>query len=739
MVTKNELSIGEKLLAAGVIDKHALEQAIAEHEKTNIPLVQCITKLKLAKEDQMLNVLSQQFNIPLVKLRDVAIDKALIKKIPVRFVAHYKFMPVSLTAKSDGANYLAIAVASPLNIRTIDELRLQMGYEIETMLTPSDELMTAMKKHYGLAADTMEKIMATTTKEELALTAEAVEKVEDIEQLAENASVIKLVNQILFEAHKSRATDIHLEPYRGKMRLRYRIDGILYDINVPPSIKNFYLPILSRIKIMSNLNIVERRLPQDGRAVVKTEKETLDLRVSIIPTPYGESAVIRVLPTKMLYNLADLGLTPEELATLQFLLDKPHGIIFVTGPTGSGKTTTLYASLHKLNTAEMKILTIEDPIEYEMEGITQIQVMPEIDLTFARALRSMLRHDPDIMMVGEVRDFETAEITIRIALTGHLIFSTLHTNDAAGGVTRLIDMGVEPYLIASSVEAFIAQRLVRVICPECKEKDTLIPKAIIDQIRKELGSDVAPYKGKGCDDCNFTGYQGRTAIYEIMLIDESIRKLVLKKVSADEIKKAAILNKMQTLRSAGWKKVRAGITTVEEVLRVTPADPPEVVAAVESVVERRPVSSGPAVAKPVAAAPVVSRAEPITPETSKAGRIYERLSVRVPVEYAVYKTSLVSGESIAPRFVKSVAHDISATGVQWIVSEGILPGTIVKLKIYPPQLPKIECMVRVVRIEEAKEQTKPGETPKYYIGSYYLDIESSDKSKLDEFVQTQNK
>ncbi|MFH1228429.1 MAG: ATPase, T2SS/T4P/T4SS family [Planctomycetota bacterium] len=720
MVAKSEISIGEKLVSAGIINKAALDKAMNEHEKNSVPLVQCLAKLKLAKEDKMLDVLSKELRLPLVKLRDLTVDKALIQKIPVRFVAHYKFMPVKLTLKPDGLNYLSIAVASPLSIMTLDELRLQLGYEIEIMLTVSDELMGAMKKYYGLAADTMEKIMSTAGKDEMMIPTDmSLEKVEDIEKLAEDASIMKLVNQILLEAHRSRATDIHLEPYRGKIRLRYRIDGILYNINVPTAIKSFYLSILSRIKIMSNLNIVERRLPQDGRAVVKTEKETLDMRISIIPTPYGESAVIRLLPTKMLYNLSDLGLTPEELSILQVLLDKPHGIIFVTGPTGSGKTTTLYASLHKLNTPETKILTIEDPIEYEMEGITQIQVMPEIDLTFARALRSMLRHDPDVMMVGEVRDFETAEITIRIALTGHLIFSTIHTNDAAGGVTRLIDMGVEPYLIASSVEAFIAQRLVRVICPECKEDDNLASREMINQMKKELGMDnITPYRGKGCEECNFTGYQGRTAIYEIMLIDEQVRKLVLAKSSSDEIKKTAIRSKMKTLRMAGWEKVRAGITTVEEVLRVTPADPPEII---------------------VAASLDSNKAEALEmplSEISKGARLYNRLSARVPMEFALHKTSLTAEEESFPKYIKTVAQDISPTGIQWIASEAILPGSIVKLKIYPPNLPMIECLVRVVRIEESKEAAKPGSQSKYNIGSYYLDIESSAKTKLMELTES---
>ncbi|MDP3789082.1 MAG: ATPase, T2SS/T4P/T4SS family, partial [Candidatus Omnitrophota bacterium] len=358
-----------------------------------------------------------------------------------------------------------------------------------------------------------------------------------------------------------------------ELMVRYRIDGVLHETKVPQAIKNFQSAIISRIKIMANLNIAERRLPQDGRMRIKVASDELDLRVSMLPTPYGESVDIRLLGTNLHFELENLGLLGRDLEIMEKMIKKPHGIIFVTGPTGSGKTTTLYACLNKINSKEQKIITIEDPIEYRIKNVTQVQVHPRIGLTFAQGLRSMLRHDPDIMMVGEVRDFETAEITIRVALTGHLVFSTIHTNDAAGGVTRLIDMGIEPFLVASSVECFIAQRLVRVICPECK-KEVKPSKEVLRELGVSEIKDITKvkfYEGTGCDECKRTGYKGRTAIYEILVIDNDIRDLVMERKSADVIKKLAMEHGMRTLRQDGWEKIKMGITTPAEVMRVTEA------------------------------------------------------------------------------------------------------------------------------------------------------------------------
>lgn len=556
------MKLGKMLLDRKLITPQQLKLALKEQQKTGELLGTAVVKLGYLKEEQILPLLSEQLNIPFVKLQDTAIDPAAVKKLPAKFAWHYKIIPVKY---ADGC--LTIATFEPL--RSLSDVKMFLGYEVTPVLAAESEIIKAIEKYYGVGAETIERIIAKTPKEAIEEEA-ALEKVEDIEKLAGDASVVKLVNQIILEANQKRATDIHIESFRGKMNLRYRIDGLLYEANVPEDMVRLFPAIISRIKIMSKLNIVERRLPQDGRTVVKIGKDEFDLRISIIPTRYGEGVVVRILPTKMLFSLEKLGLGPEDLGILKTLITKPHGIIFVTGPTGSGKTTTLYACLNTVRSTKNKIITIEDPIEYELEGITQIQVMPEIGLTFAQALRSVLRHDPDIMMVGEVRDFETAELAIRIALTGHLIFSTVHTNDAAGGATRLLDIGIEPFLATSSVRAFIAQRLVRVICPQCKEKDEALDKEVKEQIMKETkASAIEFYRGKGCPGCNLTGYIGRTAIYEILVVTRAIKELMLERASADKIRQEAIKQGMKTLRLSGWKKVLKGVTTPDEVMRVT--------------------------------------------------------------------------------------------------------------------------------------------------------------------------
>ena len=474
--------------------------------------------------------------------------------MPLKVALHYHAIPVALRDST-----LTVAISNPQDVQALDDLQLalQRRYTIEPILAAHEEILRAIKAHYGVGAETVSQILidrpnAATTKgtDEDAL--------EDIEQLASEASVVKLVNQLILEAHSRRATDIHLEPYRGKVRLRYRVDGMLHAVDIPPALRQLYPAIVSRIKVLSNLDIVERRLPQDGRASVKIGDQKLDLRISAMPTPSGQSVVIRILPNQMLLDHHDLGFRVEDQKTLEMILQKPHGIIFVTGPTGSGKTTTLYACLKSINAEERKIITLEDPIEYELEGVTQVHVNPAIGLTFAKGLRGMLRHDPNVMMVGEVRDVETAELAIRIALTGHLVLSTLHTNDAAGGITRLMDMGIDPYLITSSVECVIGQRLVRLLCPSCKELATL-----------KRGDGEQWYRSRGCKQCHQTGYLGRTAIYEFFLMAQPIKELVLNKASADAIRRAAVELGMRSMREAGLEKVRAGLTTLDEILRVT--------------------------------------------------------------------------------------------------------------------------------------------------------------------------
>ncbi len=561
MGIKNSILIGEMLIDEKTITPEQLDMALKEQKKASKFICQVIVDLGFASEEKVFSVLSKQLNIPYIMIKDKKIDKSIIEKVPAKFVSHYKLMPIELKGKR-----LTVVVTDPLDVQTLDDIKLLLGFEIQPVLGGEKDILEMIKKYYGIGADTIERIMAEIPHtDELKLPAGATQ---DNEDLAEDASIIKFVNQILQQAYYDRATDIHIEPFENDLIVRYRIDGILYDAAIPPTIKYFESAIISRIKIMANLNIAERRLPQDGRINIKVGNDELDLRVSILPTPYGESVVIRLLSNKMLFSLKELGLLPSDLAILEEMIKKPHGIILVTGPTGSGKTTTLYACLSKINNKDLKILTIEDPIEYRLNGITQIQVHPKIGLSFAAGLRSMLRHDPDVMMVGEVRDLETAEITIRVSLTGHLVFSTLHTNDAAGATTRLLDMGIEPYLVASSVECIIAQRLVRLICPECKHPIT-DKKAVARLGAGNIPEDAVIYEGKGCDKCKFTGFHGRTAIYEFIVMSDEIRHLVLNHASADQIKKKAVEMGMVTLRQDGINKVLKGLTTVGEVMRVS--------------------------------------------------------------------------------------------------------------------------------------------------------------------------
>ena len=550
--------IGELLIQKGLITSQQLALALNESKKTGEIIGEILVRLNFVTQRQLLEVLAEQLGLPYYSsLKDISISSDVIKAVPAKFVWHYKFIPLKIKGKT-----LTIAVSDPLAVWPMEDLKLHLGYDVERVLTTEDEIMAAIRRYYGIGAETVEEILTQSS-----VVAEKgkikYEEIEDLEKSAQDASVIKLVNQILSEAISSRATDIHIEPYRDHVRVRYRIDGILYDMRVPEQIKYLQSAVVSRVKILSNLNVVEKRLPQDGRAIIKIGDKQVDLRISIIPSIYGENVVIRILPVHLLFNLEDLGFNPVDFKKMEELMLKPHGIVFLTGPTGSGKTTTLYACLSKLNKDAVKIITIEDPVEYELSGIMQIQVKPEIGLTFANALRSILRHDPDIMMVGEVRDLETAELAIRTALTGHLIFSTLHTNDAPSGATRLLDIGIEPYLVASSVNAFISQRLVRVVCPACKEE--MQDKELLPDVFKNMKI----YYGKGCENCKFIGYKERTAIYEILIVNEDIRELILHKASAYQIKKKAQGLGFRTLREAGIEKVKLGITTPEEVLRVT--------------------------------------------------------------------------------------------------------------------------------------------------------------------------
>ncbi|MBL7171003.1 MAG: Flp pilus assembly complex ATPase component TadA, partial [Candidatus Omnitrophica bacterium] len=558
MKKKQRLRLGESLIKEGLITQRHLEKGLNEQKKTGEYLGRTLVKLGLLSEKNLVAIFSKEWGIPSISLKNVSIDTEILSKVPAKFASHYNLIPISLEG-----DVLSVAVSDPFNLQAVDDLKLLLGNEINVFVAGEDDINEAITRYYGIGAETLEKIIDESG---------GMEKIkpeivtDNIEDMSEDASIIKFVNQLLLEAYHDKATDIHIEPYERDLRIRYRVDGILYETNIPPTIKHFQSAIISRIKILAGLNIAERRLPQDGRIKVRVGENELDLRVSILPTAYGESVNIRLLSTSMvLMGLEHLGLSEVNFKILQRMIEKPHGIILVTGPTGSGKTTSLYACLSRINNAKRKIITIEDPIEYMIRGISQIQVYPKIDLTFARGLRTMLRHDPDVMMVGEIRDFETAEITIRVSLTGHLVFSTLHTNDAAGAVTRLLDMGIEPYLIASSVECIIAQRLVRVICQECKEEVEVTPQVITDFLGVKPKGKTIIYEGKGCEKCKFRGYRGRTAIYEFLVMNDTIRDMVLKKEPANNIKKQAIAKGMKTLRQDGWEKIQKCITTIEEV------------------------------------------------------------------------------------------------------------------------------------------------------------------------------
>ena len=558
------LRIGDILLEQGLISQEDLDAALIEHQKKKEFLGKTLVRQGIISEEKLLMILAEQQGIAYINLKEKDISENTITHVPAKFAWHYKIMPVNLSG-----NMLTIAISNPFDVWPIDDLETNLGYHVEIVLATTSDILEAIRKYYGVGAETIEKILDNTLPEETKTEISGQEKIEDLQDSSdsEDASVVKLVNQIFHQAIHDQATDIHFEHFREELHLRFRIDGILYDTQVSDNIRYLYSAIVSRIKVMANLDIVERRIPQDGRAKVKIGESEYELRVSIIPTLHGENVVIRILPTLMLFSLKDLGMPEDKLAIMKKLLDKPHGIIFVTGPTGSGKTTTLYTCLSLLNTSERKIITIEDPVEYELKRVSQIQVNPKINLTFARALRSILRHDPDVIMVGEVRDVETAEITIQTALTGHLVFSTLHTNTAAGSITRLMDMGIDPFLISSSVEAFIAQRLVRRICSHCKEK--------ITEPGQNASDNETPttfFRGKGCRECNQTGYKGRAAIYEILQMGRDIRELILQKASSDVIERKAQELGMASLIQNGWDNVNAGITTPEEVRRVTMAE-----------------------------------------------------------------------------------------------------------------------------------------------------------------------
>lgn len=711
-------TLTQALLKAELLDEAALAAYAGEAQRLNKKLGVYLVQEGVLKAQDILTALAAFLRLETVNLKQVTVDKAVIERVPVKVASYYQFMPLSIEG-----NKLTVAVFEPLDIHGQDEIRANLGLVTKFVLAGPWDIEEALKKYYGLASDTIDQILTKETGKRSQYAQDQGGALEDIEGSSEDPSVTKLVNQIILEAFQKRATDIHIEPYRNKVRFRYRIDGVLIDANLPPEAKHFLMPILSRIKIMANISITERRKPHDGSAVVRVKDQALDLRVSTIPTLHGESMVIRLLPTTTtLLDLEKLGFNKDNARKFRELIGRPHGVIFVTGPTGSGKTTTLYACLHEINDPNRKIITIEDPIEYEMEGLTQIQVNPGVDFTFASGLRSILRHDPDILMVGEVRDKETADIAIRTALTGHLVFSSLHTNDAASAVTRLVDMGVEPYLVASSVQAFVAQRLVRVLCTHCREVDNEPLLEIRQDISQSLGfadlSEVKIYKSRGCDHCNGTGYYGRTAIYEILMVDEAIRSAVLDKARVEDIARIAVKGGMRTLRQDGWMNVIQGITSPAEVMNVTLKE--DALTALT-----RPVSGAMGLVHERATAPASADGGVVVESRSYPRRQCGLGIAGVVLERDPHKPNCFrpSGEEMS-----AITQDISASGLTFLTERPFLAGLILKLSIdIPDGKGTLECLGRVLRTSETGQGS-------YLTAVFYIDIDPAVRQRIMKLV-----
>ncbi len=552
----------------GLYVREKFEEWVHLAKTTHQPLDRVLSASGYLTEAQMLKAFGECLDLPVLdRLAECAVPKEFVDRVPVQFARHH-----NLIAIGEANGTVRVASCSPLETHPIDELSAMLDRIVEPVLASRAEITALINRAYQQKVDVVDEMLEQFDEEELAGLAKEVEGSQDLLDIANKAPIIKLVNMILFQALKMRASDVHIQPYEEKLQVRYRIDGILYDMMAPP--KKIQDAVLSRIKIMGRMDIAERRLPQDGGAGVKLGDGDVDIRISSVPTIYGERIVMRLLDkSARLYDLEELGLEGEDMDVFKRFVDASHGIVLVTGPTGSGKTTSLYAALKKINTIEYNVMTIEDPIEYHLPGISQIEVNTKKGLTFATGLRSIVRQDPDIIFVGEIRDIETATIAIQAALTGHLVFSTLHTNDAPGAITRLLDLGVEPYLVSSSVIGVIAQRLVRLICKQCKSE--------YDPSDRELAGvglamkDVPGGKlrrGKGCPYCLNSGYMDRTAIFEIFTVDDHVREQTMRRVGSTFIKQEAIKRGMRTLRMDGTRKVLAGRTTPEEVLRVTQMD-----------------------------------------------------------------------------------------------------------------------------------------------------------------------
>jgi type IV pilus assembly protein PilB len=570
--------LGEILIKEKVVTQEQLKQALEFQKSNGGRLGNALVKLNFLTDDEVTAVLSRQYGVPSINLAYFEVDPNVIKLIPMETATKYQILPLSRVGSS-----LTVAMVDPTNVFAMDDIKFMTGFNIEPVVASETAITDAIKKHYGTVEDIerkkeLEEIVSfidegQAESVELEEQDEASLNLAQLEKAAEEAPVIKLVNYILTDAVKRGASDIHMEPYEKEYRVRYRVDGMLQTMMNPPT--KLRDAIISRVKIMAKLDISEKRLPQDGRIMIKFKKDgkmkQLDFRVSVLPTLHGEKVVMRLLDKENLrLDMTKLGFEPESLAKFQKAIFKPYGMVLVTGPTGSGKTNTLYSSIAQLNKPDTNIITAEDPVEFQLPGINQVQMKEQIGLNFAAALRSFLRQDPNIILVGEIRDFETAEIAIKAALTGHLVLSTLHTNDAPSTISRLMNMGIEPFLVATSVHLIVAQRLGRRVCNDCKVEEDISPQVLIDAgFTPEEARTVKIYKGQGCANCSNRGYKGRVGLYEVLEITDELRELILVGASALEIKRKAIEQGMLTLRRSGLLKVAQGISTLEEVIRET--------------------------------------------------------------------------------------------------------------------------------------------------------------------------
>ncbi|MCH8285118.1 type II secretion system ATPase GspE [candidate division KSB1 bacterium] len=557
------LKIGDLLLTAGAIDEDQLKKGLQLQKQKGMQLGKALIQLGVTTQEKIMEALSEQLELPSISLNTYHIDTSVLANIDENFARTKKILPLFKLN-----NTLTIAMVDPLDVFTLDELGQKLSLEIEAAVCTEEDLNNALDLYYGTSGKVDEVVQFIQEKEKEEEQIE-LEEIISGDAGADEAPIIRLVNLIFSQAIKEKASDIHIEPEEDLLRVRFRVDGVLHEMFVQP--KNLQYAVTSRIKIMAELNIAERRLPQDGRFQIRVDNHDVDIRVSTIPSAHGENIVLRILDkSNLIVNLDDLGFTKKSRKEFATALDSAYGVIIVSGPTGSGKTTTLYSALHSINSLDKNIITIEDPIEYRMKIIRQSQVNTKIGMTFAAGLRSILRQDPDIIMVGEIRDSETASVAVQAALTGHLVLTTLHTNDASGAVTRLVDMGIEPFLVSSSVMCVVAQRLVRKICQNCKYSYDA-SDALIKELKLQPGKKYTFYKGKGCRNCKETGYKGRIAIFELLMINDDIRRMILEQKSSLDIRDYALKNGMKTLRQDGILKANNGKTTVEEVMHSTQA------------------------------------------------------------------------------------------------------------------------------------------------------------------------